>query len=480
MKDIRHIILHVLLAVLTGGAAVVLTACRDSAPEQYEPRGMYFEVTVRPTGTAPYRHRGPQGGNAGDGREWGLENENEVRNVTLLIYRDQQGINGSAATPVELALYAPLMNLQDDGSYRSDRLHYDRPLPVGSYHVLALVNVGDRTDLMGRPLGEVRELVADAPFDIDRAADGRPRVETARRFVMTSAEDVTFSVGYGASLETPVGVEIPVERLAARIDFSPGTIKSPAGAGVCEWVTDVPAESEGKPLSLTGYRYTVLDGATGEPTADRYILTGATPFNCLSSGSYFVKRVETDFTGASGVEYLGDEQVGGDDNANNCVLDPWTHRKTDGRPEGLSYRNSQTGGNANATTLAPWPVKAGKELFTPARYNPEGLRYYILDYTLENTILPGSRKELFATGILFSGYYGKAGADGSMNYHPQNYFYYIRHVDPNDSSDEALPMKYGIVRNNIYRVHINSVNSLGHIEIVVNDWRHIDVPEIQI
>lgn len=67
-----------------------------------------------------------------------------------------------------------------------------------------------------------------------------------------------------------------------------------------------------------------------------------------------------------------------------------------------------------------------------------------------------------------------------MNYHPQNYFYYIRHVDPNDSSDEALPMKYGIVRNNIYRVHINSVNSLGHIEIVVNDWRHIDVPEIQI
>ena len=41
-------------------------------------------------------------------------------------------------------------------------------------------------------------------------------------------------------------------------------------------------------------------------------------------------------------------------------------------------------------------------------------------------------------------------------------------------------MKYGVVRNNIYRIHVSSVNSLGQIQIVVSEWNRIDVPEIQI
>lgn len=83
-------------------------------------------------------------------------------------------------------------------------------------------------------------------------------------------------------------------------------------------------------------------------------------------------------------------------------------------------------------------------------------------------------------GLLISGYYGKCGADGVVRYTRHHYYYYIRHADPNTSSNESLPMKYGIVRNNIYRIHINSVNSIGHIQIVVSEWNRIEVPEIQL
>ena len=40
-------------------------------------------------------------------------------------------------------------------------------------------------------------------------------------------------------------------------------------------------------------------------------------------------------------------------------------------------------------------------------------------------------------------------------------------------------MKYGIVRNNVYRVYVNSVTSLGLILIEVKDWISITLPEIQ-
>ena len=29
---------------------------------------------------------------------------------------------------------------------------------------------------------------------------------------------------------------------------------------------------------------------------------------------------------------------------------------------------------------------------------------------------------------------------------------FIRHADPNNTNAEAVPMKYGIVRNNVYRI----------------------------
>ena len=55
----------------------------------------------------------------------------------------------------------------------------------------------------------------------------------------------------------------------------------------------------------------------------------------------------------------------------------------------------------------------------------------------------------------------------------------MRHADPNNSNSNSLAMKYGIVRNNVYRVSIERVTSLGVIMIEAQDWITVELPDIQ-
>lgn len=483
--------LSLLLATALGGMS-----CSDEREEvqeedvrkQEDLYGTYLKVTIRVDGNEDYagtRATGPDGGETGNGTETGRNNENKVYNVTLLLYRDAAGINSKGNPKVEFVLYAPVMYVGSDGkTYTSDILHHKNTLPRGELHAIALVNMGDRTDLEGKTLAEVRDMKVSAPYRLSRdATTGMPtNTADADNFVMTSAEDVSFVLGDVYGINHPINVQIPVERMAARLDFSPGKVADELSAdGSCAtWVEEsVPVEEDGvtKGVLLTGYKYAVLNAATKEVTQDRFILTGVTPFNSLTSGTYCIKRVRNDLEGGTELVYLGDEEMDVEKNATNYVLDPWTEGKDSATdPDGLGYRNRLTSSYQLLDKDKRWPVKQPE-----ADLIVEGLKYYILDYTQENTLLPGFGKERYATGLLISGYYGSADAEGRIEkYVPQNYHYYIRHADPNSSSDESLPMKYGIVRNNIYRIHVNSVNSLGQIQIVVNDWRRIDVPEIQI
>ena len=143
--------------------------------------------------------------------------------------------------------------------------------------------------------------------------------------------------------------------------------------------------------------------------------------------------------------------------------------------------------NRNNETYDQWNVR---ELSTGSHYTNQTdprdskLIYYVLTYARENTIFTGSPKESYATGIRIDGYYGKktgedAGGNPIYSWTSKSYYHYIRHADPHDTNAEAVPMKYGIVRNNVYRVYVNSVTSLGLILIEVKDWISITLPEIQ-
>lgn len=476
--------------------ALGLVGCRDAhedmGEEPEELAGTYLQVTVqvspdRRTNTT--RAGGPQGGEGGDGREEGNENEYHVKNATLLLYQDADGINSTDDPVIKYALFAPKMTMMDIKTYTSGVLHYDTPLPYGTYHAIVLVNMGCQTELEGQTLSTVRDLKVEHPLTLTRTSTGEPAIESATDFVMTSAVDCSVTItGENHGPDKPVEVEAPVERLAARIDFSPGQLNTAPGAtpekGKAVWVKDEEVSIDGieEAQTLTGYQYVVVNASTKEATNDRFILTSVTPFNCLNSGTYSIKRVRNTLaSGAAELEYLGQEKTDADGNGVNYVVDPWTDLKlTNEDADGLIYRNHLR----NSSELLPetdrWTVKEpGEEgWFTP---DGAGMKYHILDYTQENTMPPGHGKEHYATGLLLSGYYGHWNKGrNTITYTPQNYHYYIRHADPNGSSNEGLPMKYGVVRNNIYRIHVSSVNSLGQIQIVVSEWNRIDVPEIQI
>ena len=103
------------------------------------------------------------------------------------------------------------------------------------------------------------------------------------------------------------------------------------------------------------------------------------------------------------------------------------------------------------------------------------LKYYILTYARENTISYNAPKAFYATALRLKGYYWK---NETSTYTEKTYTYYIRHADPNNTNAEAVPMKYGIVRNNVYRISINRVNSLGVMVIETKDWITKELPPI--
>lgn len=445
------------------------------------------------------RAAGPVGGEDGDGREPGVNHENEVDNVTVLLYKDDAGINTAGDPTIQYAFYTRDLTRDDkdqgDGktliSYTSEVLNYREPLAPGTYHVIVLANTGCRTDLEGRPLSEVRDMWVTRPYTLTYdAATGVPDIANADNFVMTSAKDARVDISGDGGADHVKHVSVSVERLAARIDFSPGPLNTGAvpEKGKAVWMTAddfVVKDAEGNKTTLPhieGYQYVVVNASTKEATDDRFILCTVTPFNCLKSGTYYIKRVmNTLGSGAKELKYLGDEQTDADGNGINYVVDPWTDQKSLDTPiSGIGYRNPLTSPEELLPEANRWPVKAPSAL-APVDVNPKGLEYYILDYTQENTLPPGHGKEHYATGLQFSGYYGHWDeVTHTYTYKPQNYHYYIRHADPNNSSNEGLPMKYGVVRNNIYRIHVGSVNSLGQIEIVVSEWNRIDVPGIQL
>lgn len=498
--------LHSITLALLLTTALGLAGCRDTHDRVLDNVEETFSTHLRVTvhvnaDRGMTRAAGPVGGEDGDGREPGVNHENEVDNVTVLLYKDDAGINTAGDPTIQYAFYTRDLTRDDkdlgDGktliSYTSEVLNYREPLAPGTYHVIVLANTGCRTDLEGRPLSEVRDMWVTRPYTLTYdAATGVPDIANADNFVMTSAKDARVDISGDGGADHVKHVSVSVERLAARIDFSPGPLNTGAGAvpekGKAVWMTAdnfVVTDAEGNKTTLphiAGYQYVVVNASTKEATYDRFILCTVTPFNCLKSGTYCIKRVmNTLGSGAKELKYLGDEQTDADGNGINYVVDPWTDQKSLDTPiSGIGYRNPLTSPEELLPEANRWPVKAPSAL-APVDVNPKGLEYYILDYTQENTLPPGHGKEHYATGLQFSGYYGHWDeVTHTYTYKPQNYHYYIRHADPNGSSNEGLPMKYGVVRNNIYRIHVGSVNSLGQIEIVVSEWNRIDVPGIQL
>lgn len=386
--------------------------------EDYEPMpdmlgDSYVSVTVS-AGCREATTRGPQGGEDGDGREDATENEYKISNLTLLLYKDgNNGINSDNNPTIEHAIYFSSFNVTNNGTGGYDNKTYstftkklDDGIERAVYHVIAIANAGDKTSLKGQDLSDVRDHIITEQWKTAAS------INDYKDFVMTSEKDATIDMtttGEG-SFDNPFEATIDVERLAARIDFdiAGGTYHSENG----------------------GYYEYAVEGST----TDKYRLKSIKVKNMLTSGSYLIKRVATAVDG-TGLSYLG-EETAESNVSTNYVLDPWTNLKTSTIPTDLSYQVSNLINVTNQTKTV------GEETF------------FTLAYAQENTLPNADNKATYATALEFTGEYISNGTSKGES----KVTYYIRHCDPNDNADETSPMKYGIVRNNIYRVKVSKVN----------------------
>ena len=394
----------------------------------------YLQVKVMVEGSGDTRasraDKEPDGGEDGNGREQGINHENEVNSLTVLLYESDKKDIAEADAKIDYVytftgLTASTPSSGGNVTYSTGPREID-PVIVGKdYHVLVIANAGDMTS---KCIGENISVIRD--MQMDKVCTRNDGIANFTDFVMSSKTDAKIDLsgksGSGTGTESdPYVVDVNIERLAARIDIIPNA-------------TYVDTDK--------GYYYNVMDGTN---VIGGFKLESVTPSKVMTSGEYLIKRVSSD-KDVSSVTYFGLEDKDADNKATNYVVCPWTKNRT-----GITLSNAEGPAslyNVKETTSTSTAVKEAS---------------YILDYVMENTTTDNA--EANSTGLVFKGKYyelsdwdtankqPKAGKSGTDKY----YTYTIRHSDPTGIGSKTDPMYYGIVRNNIYRVRIDGITGKG-------------------
>lgn len=515
------------IILVLGVLAMLMSSCQWMS-EEYDDEiadssaAQYINITVSVSASnSPVTRANPTGGEYGDGPEKGDDRENEVKNITLIFYQDDNGINtNSLDTEVVEVLSYDVHEYTDSDRPKGHDHKTGEPTDVQTNEVL--YTTGDK-ELRGT------NLEAGKTYKVIVVANANPGVQRGDKIVSDKVREKVLSKVYSG---TGVGVNatdfvmasesdasvrlvnptvytsytvpednryvyyfecIHIERLAARIDY---------------WAKNA---SYTETFNHKGYAYEIKD-LDNQDTGDRFVLTSITPFNLNNGNEFMLKRVVKDFgpAGLQNATILGDEKEttgNGPDKKGNFVLDPYTVNKVITPPvPNPDYLVSKltdvlTAFN-NSYTVSLADERANKKTI-------ESIDNIVIGYTKENTLRPsqgpqnngGSPLYYYATGLAFEGYYYEAGATEGKRY---VFYYFIRHqgeaATATDSyyaltkeqlevqketlkCPETPSMNYGIVRNNIYRVSIESVSLMrGKLTIKLEEekWRHVDNPAIYI
>lgn len=497
-----------LINILTASVCLLsLSACslvtdNDDYDEPRNTGDSYINLTIAVSnGNSRGTRAVPAGGEDGDGREAGFERENAVTGITLILYKGA-GINGDGSQKLDLVRYFPVTR---DGAPATQGTEYTAGTGDGShpaqieakyttgpqligkygvskldftseYHALVIANYDLTAGLTEgtSTLADVREQVLAKVY----SGDAKSPASSAVNFIMSSEEDnkLQFSAtdvkkedaASGDVTYDFDGQPLIIERMAARIDF---------------WA----ANSNGYKDTYTtpGYEYNVTGGS------DKFVITGIMPFN-LTNGStifgneYIFKRIAEDAAkladASKPVNYLAPETV------NSYVVDPKTYDKTGNHllenPLGNTTGVYQMIADNTLETSPYYHSIASMHGVSLASSTISGQENVIVCYPMENTLLPASKLYYYATGVIVVGDYYVGGTGTPTTYY---YLSYLRHqgdkdtydVQPHTSSTLSVtqdmgttPMNYGVVRNNIYRISINSIDSKGTLElkIKVKEW----------
>ena len=407
----------------------------------------YLQVKVTVEGSGDTRasraDKEPQGGEDGNGREPGINKENDVNSLTVLLYKsDKEDLSEDDATIDYVYTFTGLKSSSSTSgvTYTTGPREID-PVIVGkNYHVLVIANAGDMTSrCKEKKISEIRDM------QMDKVCTRNDVIANFSDFVMSSKKDakIDFSgkPGSGTGTESdPYMVDVNIERLAARIDIIPN------------------ATFDG---TSQGYYYNVMDGTN---VVGGFKLESVTPTKVMTSGEYLIKRVSSD-AAVSTVTYFGLEEMDATTKAStNYVVCPWTKDRT-----GLSLADAE----------GPTSLYNVKEVAST--------KSYILDYVMENTTT--DNKEDNSTGLIFKGKYYESSEWDATKKQPttgatgteKEYTYTLRHSDPSGSGTISDPMHFGVVRNNIYQVKVDGVEGKSKgikLTIHVVPWAHYDHGEV--
>lgn len=444
MKTITLSLLALLLVMLFASCASDTTS---DLPLPSKDMKAYLQVKVTVDGSGDTRASratsGPNGGEEGDGREPGINHENDVNSLTVLLYKSDKDDLSEADATIDYVytftgLTASTPSSGGNVTYTTNPREID-PIIVGKdYRVLVIANAGDMTSsCKGKMIKDVRDL------QMSKVCTRDADITKFSNFIMSSKKDakIDFSgkSGSGTGTESdPYLVEVDIERLAARIDIIPNATYDGTGKG---------------------YYYNVKDGAN---VIGGFKLESVTPSKVMTKGEYLIKRVSSN-AAVSAVTYFGLETKNAANKATNYVVCPWTKDRT-----GLTLSNAEG----------------------PISYNVQKVassESYILDYVMENTTT--DNKEDYSTGLIFKGKYYEssewdatkkqpaAGAKGTE----KEYTYTLRHSDPSGSGTKDDPMHFGVVRNNIYQVKVEGVEGKSKgltLTIHVVPWARYDHGEV--
>lgn len=412
--------------------------------------------------------------------EEGLPRENSISQITIILFKGAEGgINAANADKVTVRAFCwdvqPLAGTAGGTitTYTTGSRLLPANMEYGTYNVLVVANA-NYAALDGHTLADVRTQIYNGTY-ADQSTDWPERQSD---FVMTSANDAQIIVGTGSThtgtandaFTTTSGQPIDLDRLAARIDFVPDAayLKKAADGTIY-------------------YEYPVTD-PDGSATSSKFRLKFVEPYNITQQSTLFEQSMAADATTQAptgGVIYLGGEST--ESGTPRYVVDPLTLHK--GNPAttadaynafyvALNRYNALPQNGVQLRTI--YPVRQGNHANPDDAANP----YYIVAYTAENTLSvalqQSSDVRTYATGLRFFGTYLPNGEESKA--YDRAYDFDIRHRS-DTAPDLALPLAYGIVRNNIYRVRITSITRTPDnfnitLQIRVVPWQRYEHGEV--
>lgn len=426
MFKMKTITLSLLALLLVMSFASCASDTTSDLPLPSKDMKAYLQVKVTVEGSGDTRASRattePQGGEDGNGREPGINKENDVNSLTVLLYKsdkDKKDLSEADATIDYVYTFTNLNKVTtssgSDATYTTVPREIDASIVDKNYHVIVIANADDMTSrCKGKKISEVRDL------QMSKVCTRDADITNFSNFIMSSKTDAMIDFTKEGSETNPYQVTVDIERLAARIDIIPN------------------ATYDG---TSQGYYYNVMDGTN---VVGGFKLESVTPSKVLTKGEYLIKRVSSD-AAVSAVTYFGLEEMDATTKAStNYVVCPWTKDRT-----GLTLAEAE----------GPTSLYNVKETTSTSTTDPS----YILDYVMENTTT--DNKEDNSTGLIFKGKYYESSEWDATKHRPiagakgteKDYTYTIRHSDPNGTGPSTAPMYYGIVRNNIYQIKIEGV-----------------------